>query len=351
MDSSRITQNLLKTDLKKSSNLSDFNLLGLNGMATRLRDWLLVRFSSSKNALLRKISKGLERDKEIPFRFLVRKAFIFFYSLITSPFNLRHCDKVGKRVRTRCRPHIENMGTIVIGNDVNINSRNVQTDLVTGPYGHLEIGNSTSINFGVSIVANKKIMIGERVRIGPYTMIYDSNMHVHGNRYERAPGDPVTIDDDVWLASRVMVMKGSRVGKGSIVAAGSVISGIIPPYVVAAGIPARIVKYMQPPEESGFMWENSKNSKAIDKDIFNRVCKVASDSFTMKADTIKSTDSHNTIEGWNAFRHVKFIRALENEFSIKFADKDWSRLTTIKKISRIVGKYLDTQYGLSKKAE
>lgn len=320
-------------------------------MANRIRDWLLVRFRSSNSALLHKVSKGLERDKEIPLRYLVRKAIIFFYSLITAPFNLRHCNKVGKRVRTRRRPNIENMGAIVIGDDVNINSRNVQTDLVTGPNGYLEIGDSTSINFGVSIVANKKIMIGERVRIGPYTMIYDSNMHVHGNRYERAPGDPVTIDDDVWLASRVMVMKGSRVGKGSIVAAGSVVSGIIPPYVVAAGIPARIVRYMQPPEESGFMWEHSKNGKAVDKKVFNRVCKVASDSFALKPNAVKRTDSHNTIEDWNSFRHVKFIRALENEFSIKFSDKDWSRLTTIKKISRIVGKYLEVSTAYQKKAE
>lgn len=318
-------------------------------MTDRIKNWLLQRFKSSNSALLQKISYGLERDKDVPFRFLVRKAFIFFYSLLTAPFNLRHCDKVGSRPRTRHRPHIENMGTMVIGNDVNINSRNVKTDLVTGPQGYLEIGDKTSINFGVSIVANKKITIGKQVRIGPYTMIYDSNMHVHGNRYKRAPGDPVTIGDDVWLASRVMVMKGSRVGKGSMVAAGSVVSGIIPPYVIAAGIPARIVKYLQAPEESGFMWEDKRDGKALNGQIYDRVRKVASDSFAIDMGVIKSTDSHNTVENWNAFRHVKFIRALENEFSIKFIDKDWSRLTTIEKISKIIERYLDNEYGLSKK--
>lgn len=351
MDSSRTIQNFLKNGFKKSSDLSDFNRLGLTAMTGRIKDRLIARCKSSNSALLRKISNGLERDKEIPFRFLVRKAVIFFYSLLTAPFNLRHCDKVGSRVRTRHRPHIENMGTMVIGNDVNINSRNVQTDLVTGPHGYLEVGDQTSINFGVSIVANKKITIGKRVRIGPYTMIYDSNMHVHGNRYERAPGDPVTVDDDVWLASRVMVMKGSKIGKGSIVAAGSVVSGIIPPYVVVAGMPAQIIKYIQSPEESGFMWEHAKNGRIINDEIFERVCKVASDSFSLDAETIKKNDSHNTIDSWNAFRHVKFIRALENEFRIHFKDKDWHRLTSIKKISTITENYLDNQYGLSNKPE
>lgn len=318
-------------------------------MVDRLKEWLLEKFKSSNITLLQKISNGLERDKNVPFRFLVRKAIIFFYSIITGPFNLRRCDKVGDRPRTRHRPYIENMGEMIIGDDVNINSRNVQTDLVTGPNGYLEIGDKTSINFGVSIVANKKVVIGDRVRIGPYVMIYDSNMHVHGDRYQRAPGDKVTIGDDVWLASKVLVMKGSRVGKGSIVAAGSVVSGIIPPYVIAAGVPARIIKYIQPSEESGFMWESERNGKAVDTEILERVCKIASNSFAIEEEVIKKKNSHNSIENWNSFRHVNFIRSLESEFNIKFADKDWSRLTNIEKISKIVEDYIESEFGLSRK--
>lgn len=316
-------------------------------MNKRFAEWLLEKLSSSNSTLLQKISDSLERDKDIPFRFLVRKGLIFFYSIVTAPINLLGCDEVGKRVRTRHRPYIENMGSMSIGDEVNINSRNVQTDLVTGPNGRLEIGNKTSINFGVSIVANARISIGERVRIGPYTMIYDSNMHVHGNRYKRAPGDAVTIGDDVWLASKVLVLKGSRVGKGSIVAAGSVVSGIIPPYVVAAGTPARIVKFIQPSDESGFMWEQKDNSTSIDEEIYRRVSRVASKSFSLPVNDIRASDSHNSIEGWNSFRHVKFIKSLENEFNIEIDDQDWTRFTSIEKICKIIEDYTKKEFSTS----
>lgn len=313
----------------------------MTGFADQLKYWFLEKADRSDSRLLNKISDSLDRDRDVPFRILVWKAFIFFYSLITAPFNLRHCDKVGSKPRTRHRPFIKNMGEIIIGDEVNINSRNVQTDLVTGPEGHLEIGDQTSINFGVSIVSNKRVEIGKRVRIGPYSMIYDSNMHVQGRRYERAPGDPVTIGDDAWLASRVMIMKGSKIGKGSIVAAGSVVSGIVPPYVIVAGVPARIVKYIQPPEGSDFSWEHKKKTQSIDPGIYDRVRKVASDLFNMDMISIEPEDSHNSIKNWDAFRHVTFIRALEKEFDITFDEQDWSRLTSIKKAITIVTNYLE----------
>lgn len=319
----------------------------MNDIAKKIRNWLLEKFESSNITLLNKISNSLKRDHDVPFSFLVRKAIIYFYSKVTARFNLRRCDEVGQRPRTRHRPFIKNMGKIVIGSDVNINSRNVQTDLVTGPDGLLEIGDKTSINFGVSLVANEKISIGKRVRVGPYTMIYDSNMHVQGKRYVRAPGDPVTIGDDAWLASRVMVMKGSKIGKGSVIAAGSVVSGIIPPYVVAAGVPARIVKYMQPSEESCFMWEGRRNGESIDPDILARVSKVAANSFAMEPSAIDADQSHNTIENWDAFRHVKFIRSLENQFHVEISDKDWSRITTIKRAAKVIEKNLKEKYVLS----
>lgn len=300
------------------------------------RNWILEKLKYSDIALFKKIAKSLERDMEIPMRFIIWRGIIYLFAMLTGRFNLRRCNKVGKRPRTRHRPYIENMGQIIIGDDVNINSRNVQTDLVSGPNGVLRIGNEVSINFGVSIVANKNVTIGNRVRIAPYTMIYDSNMHVHGDRYARAEGDPVIIEDDVWLTSRVMVLKGSRIGKGSLIAAGSIVSGVIPPYVIAAGTPARVIKYINPPDNSGFMWEQSNGGKQLDDSIITRVKKVASEIFTVDLNTISVNHTHNMISNWDSFRHVKFIRALESEFNISFEKKDWSRFTNIGKICGII---------------
>jgi acetyltransferase-like isoleucine patch superfamily enzyme len=52
----------------------------------------------------------------------------------------------------------------------------------------------------------------------------------------------VTIDDDVWLGTQSVILSGVHIGKGAIVAAGAVVNQDIPPYSVAAGIPAKIIK-------------------------------------------------------------------------------------------------------------
>lgn len=318
-------------------------------MLNRLYKWLNERFQKSNIALLNKVAKSMKRDKKIPMRYLLRKAVIYFLSMVTAPFNLLRCDRVGKRPRTRRRPYIENMGKVYIGDDVNINSRNVQTDLVSGPEGVISIGDSVSINFGVSIVANKEVRIGSRVRIGPYTMIYDSNQHVHGDRFKRAKGSSVVVEDDVWLASRVMILQGSRIGKGSLVASGSVVSGIIPPYVVAAGSPARVVKFLDPPESSGFMWErNIEKTDPPNRDVLNRVQKVASDVLPIDTEGSLNQAFHDKYHEWDSFQHIKFINALENEFNITFDIKELTRIKSISKAAGIVQRYLDNGNGFTK---
>ena len=85
-----------------------------------------------KHPLLKKIAESLQRDRDLPVHELARKSLCYTRSMLTAPINLRRCNSIGKRNRTRRRPNIENAGRIIIGDDVNINSKNVQTDLVTG---------------------------------------------------------------------------------------------------------------------------------------------------------------------------------------------------------------------------
>ena len=53
----------------------------------------------------------------------------------------------------------------------------------------------------------------------------------------------VTIDDFVWLGSRVTILPGTKIGEGAIIQAGSVVHGEIPPYAIAGGNPAKVFKY------------------------------------------------------------------------------------------------------------
>ena len=53
----------------------------------------------------------------------------------------------------------------------------------------------------------------------------------------------ILIGDDVWIGERAVILSGVEIGRGAIVAAGAVVSKSIPPYAIAAGVPAKVVKY------------------------------------------------------------------------------------------------------------
>jgi hypothetical protein len=60
---------------------------------------------------------------------------------------------------------------------------------------------------------------------------------------EKRPEDDqdVIIEDDVWVGSSAVILKGVRVGRGSIVAAGAVVNRDVLPYTVVGGVPARSI--------------------------------------------------------------------------------------------------------------
>jgi maltose O-acetyltransferase len=53
---------------------------------------------------------------------------------------------------------------------------------------------------------------------------------------------PVTISDDVWIGMRVIILPGVTIGRGAIIGAGAVVTKDVPPYCVAVGNPARVVR-------------------------------------------------------------------------------------------------------------
>ncbi|MDQ6795887.1 MAG: hypothetical protein M3067_13940 [Chloroflexota bacterium] len=55
-------------------------------------------------------------------------------------------------------------------------------------------------------------------------------------------GEPVAIEDDVWIGANVVVLKGVTIGRAAVIGAGSVVTQDVPPYVVVAGNPARVIR-------------------------------------------------------------------------------------------------------------
>jgi len=157
---------------------------------------------------------------------------------------LRHSNRIGKMVSVNGKPIIGNLGEMTFDDEVRIWSNIERSKLYTGKKGKLLVGRNSRLN-GVHIDARELIEIGDTVQIGPYTIIMDSDFHDLKDHSKDGPSKPIYIEDDVWITTRVTILKGVRIGKGSVVAAGSIVTKDIPPYSVAAGTPARVVKKIE----------------------------------------------------------------------------------------------------------
>ncbi len=117
----------------------------------------------------------------------------------------------------------------------------------------LSIGACVQVNDYVHIAVAQSVIIGDRVLIASKVFISD---HGHGNYSGNGPHDsplippvqrkltcsPVVIEDDVWIGEFVAVLPGVTIGKGSIIGTHSTVTKSIPPYSIAVGSPARVIK-------------------------------------------------------------------------------------------------------------
>ena len=122
---------------------------------------------------------------------------------------------------------------------------------------NITIGNDVYINFGCIILDCADVTIGNNVLIGPNFGIYAVN---HGlDPDERIAGacmgKPVHICDKVWIGGDVKIMAGVTIGKGSVIGAGSVVTKDIPPHVIAAGNPCRVIRKITDADKTGFTAE------------------------------------------------------------------------------------------------
>ena len=116
----------------------------------------------------------------------------------------------------------------------------------------ITIGNNSSIGDESHITAINKIWIGNNVLTGKKILITDnahgasdySLISIAPNKCPLYSKGPVIIEDNVWIGEKSSIMPGVKIGYGSIIAANSVVTCDIPPYSVAAGIPAKIVKIL-----------------------------------------------------------------------------------------------------------
>jgi acetyltransferase-like isoleucine patch superfamily enzyme len=121
--------------------------------------------------------------------------------------------------------------------------------MVTDPV--IRIGDRCLIGKGTGIVGHYEIVIGDDVWTGHHVYITDQN---HGYddlelpiSQQMMPEKPVHIGDGSWLGHGSVVLPGARIGRHVVVGANSVVTGELPDYSVAVGVPARVIKQLDPP--------------------------------------------------------------------------------------------------------
>ncbi|MGH1395271.1 MAG: acyltransferase [Trichormus sp.] len=110
----------------------------------------------------------------------------------------------------------------------------------------IDIDIETFIGPGVAIMGPGNIKIGKRCLIAGNTGIYANNHNFAdltlAIKDQDVSRQGIVIEDDCWLGHGVTVLDGVTIGKGSVIGAGAVVSKDIPPFSVAVGVPARVIK-------------------------------------------------------------------------------------------------------------
>lgn len=117
---------------------------------------------------------------------------------------------------------------------------------------NITLGSKVYFNFNCVVLDVMPVTIGSRTLFGPAVQIYtathplEASLRRQGVEFAR----PVKIGSDVWVGGGAIICPGVTIGDRSVIGAGSVVTRDIPPDVLAAGNPARIIRQL-PAEGAG----------------------------------------------------------------------------------------------------
>lgn len=159
----------------------------------------------------------------------------------------------------RCRSLLKNSDVLIEGNGNRIlieaggELRNLRL-WIKGNNCEIRIGSQLIFNGGRVVCAGNGngVTIGDDCMFAEDIEIWASDTHpVYQGETLINPSKSISIGNHVWLGTRAMVLKGSKIEDGCIIGMGSLVRGEIPAHSMAVGNPARIVK-------SGIHWDKSE---------------------------------------------------------------------------------------------
>jgi len=120
-------------------------------------------------------------------------------------------------------------GLVLIGDQTSIQDRSVVL-------GNVSIGRYCVFSYNVYLSSGR-----HHFRELPYALIRDQDDMARDPGGSDASRDGIVIEEDCWIGINVVIQPGVRIGRGCVVGANAVVTGDLPPYSVAAGIPAKLI--------------------------------------------------------------------------------------------------------------
>ena len=163
--------------------------------------------------------------------------------LTTAYKSWRYLTKAGKKLVIK-RSTLADGAVLEIGDGCTLQDHSFFQ--LTLPNPKVFIGKNTVVGRRNIITAKNLVRLGDNVLLGSDVQIID---HSHGIARDRpiqeqkATIGEVVIGDDVWVGAGAKILMDVHIGTGAVIGSNAVVTGDIPEYAVAVGVPARVVKY------------------------------------------------------------------------------------------------------------
>lgn len=227
------------------------------------------------NKLLSKIISKIKKENylvdenitfSVVFGLIVKKITMLIRGIFMKPFlgKSKGTLFIGKKCDIRCKNKIRFEGSATIDDYVKIdalskdgvsigNNFSIGRNSIIECTGVLrELGESLEIGENVGIAANAFIAVRGKLKIGKDT-IFGPGVSIHAEnhnfedlekpiRLQGATRKGVTIGEDCWIGSKVVILDGVNIGKHVVVAAGAVVNKDVPDYAIVGGVPAKVIK-------------------------------------------------------------------------------------------------------------